>query len=171
MANGLIMERFLSDARSTLPDIDIDVESARRHEIYRAVFERFGAERTTLMSMQNAYRARGAVRDAGMALGLPDEDVDVIAKQLWRFSASSFREALQRMPELGELSRRVESGRRAGRHQLDLLVDITERLDRLPRHISMHPCGVILGDATLAEPATLVRFGTCLLYTSPSPRD
>ena len=149
MANGLIMERFLSDARSTLPDIDIDVESARRHEIYRAVFERFGAERTTLMSMQNAYRARGAVRDAGMALGLPDEDVDVIAKQLWRFSASSFREALQRMPELGELSRRVESGRRAGRHQLDLLVDITERLDRLPRHISMHPCGVILGDATL----------------------
>lgn len=149
MANGLIMERFLSDARSTLPDIDIDVESARRHEIYRAVFERFGAERTTLMSMQNAYRARGAVRDAGMALGMPDEEVDMIAKQLWRFSASSFREALQRMPELGELSRRVESGRRAGLHQLDLLVDVTERLDRLPRHISMHPCGVILGDATL----------------------
>ena len=49
MANGLIMERFLSTDRSTLPDIDIDVESARRHEIYHAVVERFGAERTTLM--------------------------------------------------------------------------------------------------------------------------
>ncbi len=149
MANGLIMERFLSTDRSTLPDIDIDVESARRHEIYHAVVERFGAERTTLMSMQNAYRARGAVRDAGLALGMPEPEVDAIAKQLWRFSASNFREALQRMPELGGLSRRIESGRAEGDRQLDLLVDLTERLDRLPRHISMHPCGVILGDATL----------------------
>ena len=149
MANGLIMERFLSTDRSTLPDIDIDVESARRHEIYHAVVDRFGAERTTLMSMQNAYRARGAVRDAGLALGMPEPEVDAIAKQLWRFSASNFREALQRMPELGGLSRRIESGRAEGDRQLDLLVDLTERLDRLPRHISMHPCGVILGDATL----------------------
>lgn len=53
------------------------------------------------------------------------------------------------MPELGGLSRRIESGRAEGDRQLDLLVDLTERLDRLPRHISMHPCGVILGDATL----------------------
>ncbi|MDY6054790.1 DNA polymerase III subunit alpha [Micrococcus sp.] len=149
MANGLIMERFLSEDRSTLPDIDIDVESARRHEIYRAVVDRFGAERTTLMSMQNAYRARGAVRDAGRALGMEDAEVDAVAKQLWRFSASDFRGALERMPELAGLARRIDSGRAAGARQLDLLVDLTERLDRLPRHISMHPCGVILGDATL----------------------
>lgn len=151
MAQGLIMERFLSDDRSTLPDIDIDVESARRHEIYHALFERFGAQRTTLMSMQNAYRARGAVRDAGLALGMPDPEVDVIAKQLWRFSASHFRDALDRMPELRGFAERLESGRREGSRQLDLLVDLTERLDRLPRHISMHPCGVILGDATLLK--------------------
>ncbi|UBH23970.1 DNA polymerase III subunit alpha [Micrococcus porci] len=151
MANGLIMERFLSDARSTLPDIDIDVESARRHEIYRAVVDRFGAERTTLMSMQNAYRARGAVRDAGLVLGMEEDEVDGIAKQLWRFSASSFRDALDRMPELSSLAARIDAGRAAGRHQLDLLVDLTERLDRLPRHISMHPCGVILSDAALLD--------------------
>ncbi|MDO5635283.1 MAG: PHP domain-containing protein, partial [Micrococcus sp.] len=149
MAQGLIMERFLSTARSTLPDIDIDVESARRHEVYRALFERFGSERTTLMSMQNAYRARGAVRDAGLALGLPESEVDGIAKQLWRFSASHFRDAMQTMPELKGFAERVDSGRREGRQQLDLLVDLTERLDRLPRHISMHPCGVILSDAAL----------------------
>src|SRR5699024_12679498 len=57
--HDLIFERFLSQDRSTLPDIDIDVESARRHEIYHAIFDRFGAERTTLMSMQNGYRVRG----------------------------------------------------------------------------------------------------------------
>ncbi|HRO29064.1 MULTISPECIES: DNA polymerase III subunit alpha [Micrococcaceae] len=151
MRHELIFERFLSHDRSTLPDIDVDVESARRHDVYAAIFTRFGNERTTLMSMQNGYRARGAVRDAGMALGMDAEQVDTIAKQLWRFSASSFREAMGRMPELRGFAEQVESGRAAGQQQLDLLVDLTERLDRLPRHIAMHPCGVILGDRTLLD--------------------
>lgn len=144
LQHDLVFERFLSETRTTLPDIDIDVESARRHEIYRKIFNAFGAERVSLMSMQNAYRARGAVRDAGTALGLEQEQVDQIAKQLWRFSASSFREALAEKPELAPLASRI-----TGNIQLDQLVDLTERLDRLPRHISMHPCGVILSDATL----------------------
>lgn len=147
----LIFERFLSQDRSTLPDIDIDVESARRHEIYRAIFERFGAQRTTLMSMQNGYRVRGAVRDAGRALGIEREQVDQLAKKLWRFSAADFREAMDHMPELQNFAAQVQNSRKSGNQQLDLLVDLTERLDRLPRHISMHPCGVILGDQTLLD--------------------
>ncbi len=149
--HDLIFERFLSGRRSTLPDIDIDVESAERHNVYRRIFDRFGAERVTLMSMQNGYRARGAVRDAGMALGMPDEEVGEIAKQLWRFSARKFREALVEKPELRNFAGRVEQGALEENQQLDMLVDLTERLDRLPRHISMHPCGVILGDATLLD--------------------
>lgn len=156
LQHDLIFERFLSGDRSTLPDIDIDVESAERHNVYRRIFKRFGAERVTLMSMQNGYRARGAVRDAGLALGMDDGEVGEIAKQLWRFSARKFREALDEKPELRDFAGRVEAGR--GEHggmeesgQLDMLVDLTERLDRLPRHISMHPCGVILGDATLLD--------------------
>ncbi|MDQ0276533.1 error-prone DNA polymerase [Arthrobacter silviterrae] len=142
----LLFERFLSTERQTLPDVDIDVESARRHEIYHRIFERFGPERVTLMSMQSGYRARGAARDAGMALGMAPGDIDGIAKGLWRFSASEFREALDEKPELRDLAGRVE-----GNRQLDLLVDITERLDRLPRHISMHPCGVILSSVSLLD--------------------
>lgn len=156
MANNLLFERFLSLDRSTLPDIDLDVESAQRHAVYHRIFERFGSERVTLMSMQNGYRARGAVRDAGLALGMESEDVDQIAKQLWRFSASSFREAMAEKPELREFAARVEQSRgglgpmpEGSPPQLDMLVDLTERLDRLPRHISMHPCGVILGDSSL----------------------
>ena len=68
LQHDLIFERFLSQDRATLPDIDIDVESAERHNVYHRIFKRFGSERVTLMSMQNGYRARGAVRDAGMAL-------------------------------------------------------------------------------------------------------
>lgn len=151
LQHDLIFERFLSNDRATLPDIDIDVESAERHNVYRRIFERFGRERVTLMSMQNGYRARGAVRDAGLALGMDDGEVGEIAKQLWRFSARKFREALQEKPELREFAGRVEQRDADGNQQLDLLVDLTERLDRLPRHISMHPCGVILGDATLLD--------------------
>jgi error-prone DNA polymerase len=144
--HDLLFERFLSTERSTLPDIDIDVESARRHDIYRAIFKRYGSNRVTLLSMQSKYRGRGAMRDSGMALGLEDEEIDDIAKNMWRFSARSFRGALGTKPELSALATAVEEDRR-----MNLLVDITERLDRLPRHISMHPCGVILGDSTLLQ--------------------
>lgn len=156
IANNLLFERFLSLDRQTLPDIDLDVESAERHAVYHRIFERFGSERVTLMSMQNGYRARGAVRDAGLALGMEAEEIDGIAKQLWRFSASSFREAMAEKPELRDFAARVEQSRgglepvpQGSPAQLDMLVDLTERLDRLPRHISMHPCGVILGDSSL----------------------
>ena len=144
IAEGLLFERFLSTERSTLPDIDIDVESARRHDIYRNIFRRYGGERVTLLSMQSTYRGRGAVRDSGMALGLPEEQIDQIAKSMWRFSARNFRTELGQKPELGEFALQAENDRK-----LNLLIDITQRLDRLPRHISMHPCGVILGNSNL----------------------
>ncbi|WP_130177404.1 DNA polymerase III subunit alpha [Cryobacterium sp. SO1] len=146
IGNGLLWERFLSPERQTLPDIDLDVESARRHDIYRKVFETFGASRVSLMSMTNAYRGRGAVRDAGLALGMPDTQVAAIAKQMWRFNARDFRAALAEKPELEELAAEVRESA-----QLDLLVDLTARLDRLPRHISVHPCGVILSDSSLLD--------------------
>ena len=146
ISNGLLWERFLSPERQTLPDIDLDVESARRHDIYRAIFHTFGADRVSLMSMTNAYRGRGAVRDAGLALGMPDDQVAAIAKQMWRFNARDFRRALEEKPELEALAAEVRQSQ-----QLDMLVDLTAKLDRLPRHISVHPCGVILSDTSLLD--------------------
>lgn len=154
IANGLIWERFLSTERVTLPDIDVDVESARRHDVYHRVFEMFGEQRVTLMSMTNQYRSRGAVRDAGLALGLPHDEIDRIAKELWRFSARTFRRALAEKPELSEIAAQVNQ-----REDLDLLVSLTERLDSLPRHTSVHPCGVILSDATLLDRTPVQRSG------------
>ncbi|CAG7843825.1 DNA polymerase III subunit alpha [Pseudoclavibacter triregionum] len=144
LEHDLLFERFLGKRRSTLPDIDVDVESARRHEVYEAIFRRYGSTRVTLLSMQSTYRARGAARDAGLALGLEEERIDLIAKQLWRFNAREFRSALGEKPELRPVAELVGEDAR-----VDLLVDLAERLDRLPRHISMHPCGVLLGDDTL----------------------
>ena len=79
LRHGLLMERFCSPLRAQLPDIDIDVESARRTEIYEHVLERFGGDRVTCVSMMDTYRVRHAIRDVGAALGLPPGEIDVIA--------------------------------------------------------------------------------------------
>ncbi|CCH88891.1 DNA polymerase III, alpha subunit [Modestobacter italicus] len=146
---GLLMERFLSPLRHQLPDIDIDVESARRMEVYDAVIARFGAHRVSCISMMDTYRVRHAIRDVGAALGLPPAEVDAVAKAFPHIRADQVHAALRDLPELR--ASRMGSRRSGGSGDLDLLFDLVARLDGLPRHIALHPCGVLLSDATLLD--------------------
>jgi error-prone DNA polymerase len=146
---GLLMERFLSPLRHQLPDIDIDVESARRMEVYDAVIERFGADRVSCISMMDTYRVRHAIRDVGAALGLPPAEIDSVAKAFPHIRADQVHAALRDLPELR--ASRLGSRRGGGTGDLDLLFDLVARLDGLPRHIALHPCGVLLSDATLLD--------------------
>ncbi|WP_345771995.1 DNA polymerase III subunit alpha [Geodermatophilus sabuli] len=146
---GLLMERFLSPLRHQLPDIDIDVESARRMEVYDAVIDRFGAHRVSCISMMDTYRVRHAIRDVGAALGLPPAEIDAVAKAFPHIRANQVHAALKDLPELQ--ASRLGSRRGGGTGDLDLLFDLVARLDGLPRHIALHPCGVLLSDATLLD--------------------
>ncbi|MGP3984425.1 DNA polymerase III subunit alpha [Streptomyces sp. KR80] len=137
----LLMERFLSRDRRVLPDIDIDVESARRLEVYRAIFDRFGAERVATVAMPETYRVRHAIRDVGAALGMDPAEVDRLAKAFPHIRARDARAALAELPELRPVAAEQE---RYGR-----LWELVEELDGLPRGIAMHPCGVLLSDASL----------------------
>jgi error-prone DNA polymerase len=143
LRHDLLMERFLSPLRQALPDIDVDVESARRLEVYEAVLDRYGGERCVCVSMMDTYRVRHAVRDVGAALGMPVGEIDAIAKAFPHIRARDARIALRDLPELRA------SG--LGERRLDLLFRLVERLDGLPRHIAVHPCGVLLSDATLLD--------------------
>jgi error-prone DNA polymerase len=143
LRHGLLMERFLSPLRRALPDIDLDVESDRRLEIYEAILDRYGGERCVSVSMMDTYRVRHAIRDVGAALGMPGGEVDAIAKAFPHIRARDARAALRELPELRS------SG--LGADRLGLLFQLAERLDGLPRHIAMHPCGVLLSDATLLD--------------------
>jgi error-prone DNA polymerase len=145
--HGLLMERFLSPLRRALPDIDIDVESARREEIYQWIFDRFGPERTACVSMMETYRVRHAVRDVGAALGMPAGEVDAFAKSFPHIRARDARNALADLPEL----RTSGFGRLAAAGRFDTFLDLVERLDGLPRHVALHPCGVLLSDTTLLD--------------------
>ncbi|WP_110181608.1 DNA polymerase III subunit alpha [Nocardioides solisilvae] len=143
LRHDLLMERFLSPLRQSLPDIDVDVESARRLEVYEAILDRYGAERCVCVSMMETYRVRHAVRDVGAALGMPPGEVDAIAKAFPHVRARDVRLALRDLPELRT------SG--LGEERLDLLFSLVERLDGLPRHVAVHPCGVLLSDTTLLD--------------------
>ena len=143
IANRLIMERFLSPLRRALPDIDIDVESARRTEIYERVLERFGTQRVACVAMLETYRVRHAVRDVGAALSLPPVEIDAMAKAFPHIRARDARAALRDLPEL----------RAAGlaEKRLDAVFRLVESLDGLPRHVALHPCGVLLSDSGLGD--------------------
>ena len=143
MRYGLLMERFCTTLRAELPDIDIDVESARRTEIYERILEHFGGERVTCVSMMDTYRVRHAIRDAGAALGLPPQEIDAMAKAFPHIAARNVRNALAELPELRASGLDVP--------RLQLMYDIVERLDGLPRHIALHPCGVVLSDSALLD--------------------
>ncbi len=143
ISQGLLMERFCSTQRHELPDIDIDVESDRRLEIYDAIFARFGPERTATVSMVETYRARHAIRDVGMALGIAPMEIDTIAKSLPHIRAKNIGKALENLPEL--------RGLKLSTPLMKTAIFLAERLDGLPRHLSMHPCAVIIGDRTLRD--------------------
>ena len=141
LEHDLLMERFLSPIRSTLPDIDLDVESARRLDAYRIIFDRYGKERTACVSMMETYRARSAIRDVAAAMSLPPDEIGAIAKSFPHIRAKHITAALGELPEL----RRS----RLNDAQLKTIFTLAEQLDGLPRHVAMHPCGVLLSDKTL----------------------
>ena len=137
---GLLMERFCSPLRNALPDIDIDVESARRLEIYDQVFESY-KDRTATVAMFDTYRARHAIRDVGAALSLPPMEVDLVAKSLPHIRARNISKSLNDLPELRNLNLTSPIWKMA--------VGLAQRLDGLPRNLAMHPCAVVLSDITL----------------------
>jgi len=143
---GLLMERFCSPLRKALPDIDIDVESARRLEIYDQVFESY-QQRCATVAMFDKYRARHAIRDVGAALSLPPMEIDLVAKSLPYIRARNISQALENLPELKNLN--LTSG------NWKMAIGLAERLDGLPRNLAMHPCAVVISDIGLYDRAPI----------------
>ena len=143
MEHGLLMERFCSPLRAQLPDIDIDVESARRTEMYERILERFGSDRVTCVSMAETYRVRHAIRDVAATLGMPPGEIDVVAKAFPHIRARDARAAIRDLPELR--AQGLDTPR------MQQLLELVEGLDGLPRHLAVHPCGMVLSNTGLLD--------------------
>jgi error-prone DNA polymerase len=139
----LLFERFINTRREELPDVDIDVESHRREEVLTHIARTYGAEQTAVCCMVDTFRARMAIREVGKALGLPAEEIDLVAKAFPRVAARDIPAAIARLPEL------AGTNLRAG--QLDRLFELCLAIDGFPRHLALHPSGVILSSPDLAD--------------------
>ncbi len=138
--NNLLFERFVSEERREPPDIDVDFEHEKREIVLQWVFNTYGRDRAALCAVVTRYRARGALRDVGRALGVPEDVLRLLAGQISHWS----REAIG--PDgLAEL------GLNAQDRRLCLVLALTAALIGTPRHLSQHPGGFVLTDTRLDE--------------------
>jgi error-prone DNA polymerase len=139
----LLFERFMNFRREEMPDVDVDVESHRREEVLEYIAGAYGSEQTAVCCMVDTFRARMAIREVGKALGLPAEEIDLVAKAFPRIAARDIPRAIERLPEL------AGTNLRAG--QLEQLFELCLAIDGFPRHLALHPSGVILSSPDLAD--------------------
>jgi error-prone DNA polymerase len=130
---GLLFERFLSRERAEPPDIDLDIEHARREEVIRWVYETFGRERAAMVAVVVRYRPRSAVRDVGKALGIAETALDRLARLLGHHGEDVGEETLRQAG--------LDPADPAAAHLRRLAAEILG----FPRHLSIHPGGFLLG--------------------------
>ncbi len=150
VVHKLLFERFISEDRDEPPDIDVDFEHERREEVIQWIYETYGARHAALTAVVSRYRTRGAVREVGKALGLPEDVTAGLAGQVWGWSNEGVSEADAAALNLD-----------ASEPRLALTLDLARQLIGTPRHRSQHPGGFVLAQANLdeivpIEPAAMV---------------
>lgn len=146
---SLLFERFLNPNRVTMPDIDIDFCFERRQEVIDYVVQKYGKDRVVQIVTFGTMAARGVIRDVGRTLDLPYSQVDTVAKMIPTELGITIDKALKGNPEFREL---YESD-----SQIHYLIDMSKRLEGLPRHTSMHAAGVVISPKAIDEYVPLSR--------------
>lgn len=146
---NLLFERFLNPERLTMPDIDIDFCYEKRQRVIDYVVGKYGKEKVAQIVTFGTLAARMVIRDVGRALDLPYNYVDSVAKMIPTELGITIEKALKSNPELKQLYESDE--------QAKFLLDISKRLEGLPRHTSMHAAGVVISRDAIEEYVPLSR--------------
>ncbi|MCD8157946.1 MAG: DNA polymerase III subunit alpha [Clostridiales bacterium] len=140
---SLIFERFLNPERVSMPDIDIDFCYERRQEVIEYVNKKYGSDHVAQIITFGTMAARNAIRDVGRALAFPYSDVDKIAKMVPMELHITIKQVLEKNQEL--------------RHEYENnpdvknLIDMSMKLEGLPRHASTHAAGIVICDRPIIE--------------------
>ncbi len=143
---NLPFERFLNPFRPSAPDIDLDFADDRRDEVIAYVTQRYGKDKVAQIITFGTMEARGAVRDAGRALGMPYARPDRISKMIppgFQGSHMTIEKALEQSPELS-LAYKTEP-------ETKRLLDVARKLEGVARHASVHAAGVVISDKPIVE--------------------
>ncbi|PIR41234.1 MAG: DNA polymerase III subunit alpha [Candidatus Yanofskybacteria bacterium CG10_big_fil_rev_8_21_14_0_10_46_23] len=138
---GLLFERFLNPARISMPDIDLDFDDARRHEVLAYVTEKYGQDHVAQIITFGTMASRGSIRDAGRALGIDYNTCDRIAKLIPM--GYSLKQAITEITDL-----RLEY---EAKPEIKKLIDSALKLEGVVRHASTHACGVVITKNPLTD--------------------
>ncbi len=137
--SDLLFERFVSEDRDEPPDIDVDFEHQRREEIIQWIYDHYGFDKAALCSVVTCYRGKGAIRDVGKVLGLPEDLTKLMSSQIWWWTEGTGEKHAK------ELNINLEDRR------VRLAFDLARQLIGTPRHFSQHPGGFVLTHDRLDE--------------------
>ena len=145
----LLFERFLNPERVSMPDIDVDFCYERRQEVIDYVVEKYGKDQVAQIVTFGTLAARGVIRDVGRVMDLPYSLCDQVSKMVPAELNITLDLALKKNPELKALYDTDE--------QVHKLIDMSRRLEGLPRHTSMHAAGVVISRTNIDEYVPLSR--------------
>jgi error-prone DNA polymerase len=138
--HDLLFERFVSQERREPPDIDVDFEHERREEVIQWIYDTYGRTRSALTAVVSCYRARGAVREVGKVLGVPEDITASLSGLVWGWSNDGVSEK-----EARDLNLNLDNPR------LRMTLELASELIGVPRHLSQHPGGFVLTQDRLDE--------------------
>ncbi|WP_313606705.1 error-prone DNA polymerase [Rhizobium sp.] len=147
--SDLLFERFVSRERDEPPDIDVDFEHNRREEVIQWIYGTYGRSRSALCCTVLRYQTKGAMKDVGKALGLPEDLLTQLLSGVWGFSREAISEKQLKDNNLN-----------ATDYRLRLALELSAQLIGTPRHLGQHPGGFVLtqdrlDDLVPIEPATM----------------
>jgi error-prone DNA polymerase len=136
------LDRFLPEDLVSVPDIDLDFPRNIREELIKRVHQHYGWQHAALTGAFPTYKIRGAIRDLGLALGLPEDQIDKLAKQTEHAGASQVRQEMLAMPDFRD---------KADAPVWRDLIDLAGQLAGFPRGLSQHPGGMVLSSTPLMD--------------------
>ena len=157
ITEGLYFERFLNEARSDPPDIDLDIDWRRRDEVLEYIYDRYGHDRTAMIATYTRFRSRMAVREVAKAVGLDPEEINRFSKRLPRVDPGRIIEAVDRLPRV--------SRDHIGIEQYRSILETAARLDNFPRHLGIHPGGIVITPRPLTDYVALEKATKGLVVT------
>jgi error-prone DNA polymerase len=140
----LLFERFMHPLRCESPDIDLDIDRRRRDEVRDYIRGKYGEDNVSCVATINTYLARGAIRDAGKALQVPQSVIEEACKGIHWLSASKLMEKAATLPELKDSTVYT-------RPELQEFFRLCAAIDGFPKHLSVHLGGLLIGEGRLSD--------------------
>ena len=160
--HNLFFERFLNRSRSSPPDIDIDFSWKERDEIIKYVFQKYGYDRVAMISTHVTFRARSAFREVAKVFGIPDTEITKKSKFIPWTDARNLPDVPELFPEAKSLKFNDEPWK--------TIVNIAAKLANFPRHLSIHPGGIVIAPKPITNYVALEyakNKGVGLIITQP----